>query len=92
MFYGNIDFTVFCDHSALVHIINAKREPPTLRLQKLVENLMNYKFKIKFQKGKELHVTDFLSRHPDNDLDSPNEIIPIAFYGKRYSNGMARKS
>ena len=61
----NIEFTVFCDHSALVHIINAKREPPTLRLQKLVENLMNYKFKIKFQKGKELHVTDFLSRHPD---------------------------
>ena len=49
----NIEFTVFCDHSALVHIINAKREPPTLRLQKLVENLMNYKFKIKFQKGKE---------------------------------------
>ena len=32
----NIEFTVFCDHSALVHIINAKREPPTLRLQKLV--------------------------------------------------------
>ena len=78
----NIEFTVFCDHSALVHIINAKREPPTLRLQKLVENLMNYKFKIKFQKGKELHVTDFLSRHPDNDLDSPNEIIPIAFMAK----------
>ena len=75
----NIEFTVFCDHSALVHIINAKREPPTLRLQKLVENLMNYKFKIKFQKGKEMHVTDFLSRHPDNDLDSPNEIISIAF-------------
>ena len=43
---------------------------------------MNYKFKIKFQKGKELHVTDFLSRHPDNDLDSPNEIIPIAFMAK----------
>ena len=78
----NIEFTVFCDHSALVHIINAKREPPTLRLQKLVENLMNYKFRIKFQKGKELHVTDFLSRHPDNDLDSPNEIIPIAFMAK----------
>ena len=78
----NIEFTVFCDHSALVHIINAKREPPTLRLQKLVENLMNYKFRIKFQKGKELHVTDFLSRHPDNDLDSPNKIIPIAFMAK----------
>ena len=56
----NIEFTVFCDHSALVHIINAKREPPTLRLQKLVENLMNYKFKIKFQKGKRIACNRFL--------------------------------
>ena len=75
----NVNFTVFCDHSALVHIIKAKREPPTLRLQKLVEHLMDYKFSIKFLKGKEMFVTDFLSRNPDNDTDSPNEIIPIAF-------------
>ena len=75
----NVDFTVYCDHSALVHIIKAKREPPTLRLQKLVEHLMDYKFSIKFLKGKEMFVTDFLSRNPDNDIDSPNEIIPIAF-------------
>ena len=26
-----------------------------------------------------MFVTDFLSRNPDNDIDSPNEIIPIAF-------------
>ena len=75
----NVDFTVYCDHSVLVHIIKAKREPPTLRLQKLVEHLMNYKFSIKFLKGKEMFVTDFLSRNPDNDTDSPNEIISIAF-------------
>ena len=75
----NVNFTVYCDHSALVHIIKAKREPPTLRLQKLVEHLMDYKFSIKFLKGKEMFVTDFLSRNPDNDTDSPNEIIPIAF-------------
>ena len=75
----NVNFTVYCDHSALVHIIKAKREPPTLRLQKLVEHLMDYKFNIKFLKGKEMFVTDFLSRNPDNDTESPNEIIPIAF-------------
>ena len=40
---------------------------------------MDYKFSIKFLKGKEMFVTDFLSRNPDNDIDSPNEIIPIAF-------------
>ena len=75
----NANFTFYCDHSALVHIMAAKREPPTLRLKKLIEHLSDYKFNIKFLKGKEMHISDFLSRHPDNDNDSPNEIIPIAF-------------
>ena len=74
----NANFHVYCDHSALIHILNAKREPPTLRLKKLIENLNEYKFDIYFLKGKEMHISDFLSRHPD-DEDSPNEIIPIAF-------------
>ena len=86
----NTEFIVYCDHSALVHIVKAKREPPTLRLQKLIEHLMDYKFIIRFQKGKELHVTDFLSRHPDNDTDSPNEIIPIAFHLADCFNVMTR--
>ena len=77
---SNVNFTVYCDHSALVHIIKAKREPLTLRWQKLVEHLMDYKFNIKFLKGKEMYVTDF-----SQDIllmgnsESPNEIIPIAF-------------
>ena len=44
----------------------------------MIENLSEYKFDIYFLKGKEMHISDFLSRHPD-DEDSPNEIIPIAF-------------
>ena len=74
----NANFHVYCDHSALVHILKAKRELPTLRLKKLIENLSEYKFDIYFLKGKEMHISDFLSRHPD-DEDSPNEIIPIVF-------------
>ena len=35
----------------LVHILKAKREPPTLRLKKLIENLSEYKFDIYFLKG-----------------------------------------
>ena len=27
----NANFHVYCDHSALVHILKAKREPPTLK-------------------------------------------------------------
>ena len=86
----NTEFIVYCDHSALIHIVKAKREPPTLRLQKLIEHLMDYKFIIRLQKGKELHVTDFLSRHPDNDNDSPNEIIPISFQYTDYFGVMTR--
>ena len=74
----NANFHVYCDHSALVHILKAKRELPTLRLKKLIENLSEYKFDIYFLKGKEMHISEFLSRHPD-DENSPNEIIPIAF-------------
>ena len=68
----NANFHVYCDHSALVHILKARR------LKKLIENLSEYKFDIYFLKGKEMHISDFLSRHPD-DEDSLNEIIPIAF-------------
>ena len=78
----NANFTVYCDHSALVHIMVVKREPPTLKLKKLIEHLSDDKFNIKFLKGKEMHISDFLSRHPANDNDSPNEITPIAYLAK----------
>ena len=60
-------------------IINAKKELPTLRLKKLIENLTAYCFVIRFLKGKEMHISDFLSRYPIEDGESPHEIIPIAF-------------
>ena len=75
----NVNFTVYVDHSALVHMLRGKREPPTLRLKKLLEQVSQYSFTIKFLKGKDMHISDFLSRHADHDTDSPNEIIPIAF-------------
>ena len=81
----NANFHVYCDHSALVHILKAMREPPTLRLKKLIENLSEYKFDIYFLKGKEMHISDFLSRHP-NDEGSPNDIIPIAFMLQELGN------
>ena len=31
----NANFHVYCDHSALVHILKAKRELPTLRLKRI---------------------------------------------------------
>ena len=78
----NSNFTLYCDHSALVHIMNGKKEPPTLRLKKLIENLSDYKFDIKFLRGKDMFLSDFLSRHPDNEESCNDPIIPVAFLMK----------
>ena len=78
----NSNFTLYCDHSALVHIMNGKKERPTLRLKKLIENLSDYKFHIKFLRGKDMYVSDFLSRHPDDEESSNDPIIPVAFLMK----------
>ena len=78
----NVHFTLYCDHSALVHIMNGKKEPPTLRHKKLIENLSDFKFDIKFPRGKDMFVSDFLSRHPDNEESCNDPIIPVAFLMK----------
>ena len=71
-------------HSTALHnnILNEKREPPTLRLKKLIEVLSQYSFKVKFMRGKDMTISDFLSRHPGQDLASTNEIIPISFQSR----------
>ena len=78
----NVHFTLYCDHSALVHIMNGKKEPPTLRLKKLIESLSDFKFDIKFLRGKDMFVSDFLSRHPDSEESCNDPIIPVAFLMK----------
>ena len=78
-------FSVVIDHSALVYIINSKKEPPTLRLKKLLEILSQYSFNIRYLKGKEMYISDFLLRHPGTDTSPANEIIPIAFIMKDFS-------
>ena len=82
----NTEFTVIIAHSALLRILNAKREPPTLRLKKLIEVLSQYSFKVKFLRSKDMTISDFLSRHPGQNLASPNEIIPISFQSKELLN------
>ena len=72
-------FTVVIDHSALTYIMKSKKQPPTLRLQKLIEKLSAFSFRVHFMKGKDMFVSDFLSRHPGDDRYPQNEIIPISF-------------
>ena len=82
----NTEFTVIIDRSALLYILNAKREPTTLRLKKLIKVLSQYSFNVKFLRGKDMTISDFLSRHPGQALASPNEIIPISFQSKELLN------
>ena len=71
---------------ALLYILNAKREPPTLRFKKLIEVVGRYSFKVKFLRGKDKIISDFLSRHPGNDSAPPNYIIPIYFQSRELLN------
>ena len=72
-------FNVYTDHSAIVHIMKAKTEPPTQRISRILERLSEYSFSIGYKKGKSMVICDLLSRHPMAD-DSPNEeALPIAF-------------
>ena len=73
------DFQVFCDHSALIHIFKSKKQPPTTRLQKLLERLSEYCFQLAYIKGSDIVLSDFLSRAPIDDDDVLDRIIPIAF-------------
>ena len=75
----NTELTVIIDHSALLYNLNAKRESPTFRLKKIIEVLSQYSFKVKFLRGKDMTLSNFLSRHSGHDLASSNEILPISF-------------
>ena len=67
----NTEYTLIIDHYALLYILNAKREPPTLRIKKCIEVLSQYSFKVKILRGKDMTISDFLSSYPGQDLASP---------------------
>ena len=79
--YHNIlcdqDFDVFVDHSALVQIVKSKTPPSTPRLQKLLESLSPYSFKLGYRKGSSMELSDFLSRNPRDDDSEFDRITPI---------------
>ena len=75
----NITFAAYTDHSAAIQIHIQKAEPKTPRIMHFLEILSFYSFVLKYKKGKDMVVADYLSRHPDNDTDDVHEIIPINF-------------
>ena len=77
-FLRKVDFYAVVDHLAIVHIMKNKVEPITTRKQRLLEVLSSYSFNLYYMKGKDMILSDFLSRQ---DVDDSNlyEIIQISF-------------
>ena len=61
-----------------MHIIKSKMELATTRIKRLLELISSYSFNLYYMKGKDMILSDFLSRQK-NDDSNPNEIIPISF-------------
>ena len=73
-----VDFDAIVDHLALVHILKSKTEPGTPRIKRLLEVLSAYSFNLYYMKGKDMILSDFMSRQ-EIDKSDPHEIIPISF-------------
>ena len=61
-----------------MYIIKSKAEPAIMRIKRLVELISSYSFNLYYMKGKDMILSDFLSRQKHNDGDS-HVIIPISF-------------
>ena len=73
-----VDFDAVVDHLAIMHIMRSKMEPATNRIKRLLEILSSYSFNLYYIKGKDMILSDFLSRQLGDDSD-PHQIIPISF-------------
>ena len=73
-----VDFDVIVDNLALTHIIKSKAELAITGIKRLLELFSSYSFNLFYMKGKDMVLSDFLSRQRHDDSD-PHEIIPISF-------------
>ena len=72
------EFDTAVDHVAVVQIMKAKTEPATTRIMRLLDRLSAYSFNLYYVKGRDMILSDYLSRHRQKDVD-PSELIPISF-------------
>ena len=84
-----IDFDAVVDHLAIAQIMRSKAEPATNRIKRLLEILSSYSFNLYYIKGKDMVLSDFLSRQHGDD-SYPHEIIPICSTWESYLNKTTR--
>ena len=73
-----VDFDAVVDHLAIMDIMRSKTETSMTRIKRLIELLSPYSFNLYYIKGKDMVLSDFLSRQKTDDGD-PHEVIPISF-------------
>ena len=78
-----MDFDVIVDHLALTHIMKSKMEPVTSGTKRLLEVLSSYSFNLYYIKGKDMILSDFLSRQKIGN-SNPHEIIQILLKREMY--------
>ena len=71
-------FDAVVDHLAITHIMRSKTEPATTTIKRLLELLSPYSFNLYYIKGKDMVLSDFLSRQKTDD-SKPHKLIPISF-------------
>ena len=69
-----VDFHATVDQLALMHIIKSKAEPVTTRIKRLLELISLYLFNLYSMKGKDMILSDFLSRQA-HDTSNLHETI-----------------
>ena len=74
-----VNFDAVVDHVAIMHIMKSKMEPATNRIKRLLQVLSSYSFNLYYIKGKDMVLSDFLSRQ-QRDKSDPHQIIPIIQY------------
>ena len=78
-----VDLDAVEDHLAIVHIMKSNMEPATNKIKRLLEILSPHSFNLYYIKGKDMVLSDLLSKKLGDDSDPP-EIIPISFNIKKY--------
>ena len=73
-----VDFDAIVDDLAITDIMRNKAEPATTRIKRILELLSPYSFNLYYIKGKDMVLSNFLSRQKTDD-SNPHELIPISF-------------
>ena len=73
-----VDCDAVLNHLAIMLIMKSKMEPATNRIKRLLEVLSSYFFNLYYIKGKDVVLSDYLSRQM-GDKSDPHQIIPISF-------------